>query len=363
MTHWQPVHVLYGGAHLFRPDLMTRAGAVALKALDAHGYPELLVKGVEERVREKLRSAAVEDFRIDFEDGYGIRSDAEEDEHARAAGRTVAAGGVFPKRLGIRIRSLSGATRERGLRTLELFLQEATSLPDNFVVTLPKILHPAEVSTLVRALDTVPEIKIELMIETPQAMRNMGAFVDAAEGRCVGAHFGAYDYMSSCGITFAGQTLLHPVCDFARATMLMQLADRGIDIVDGVTNLIPAGDQAAVHAAWHGHGEAVRHALLSGIYQGWDIHPAQLVSRYATVFQFFAEFAEPAARRLRNFVEQQQQATRMGVQFDDEATVAGLRNFFIRAVRCGAIEPARIREMTGDHFAADGTDAAMPAGR
>lgn len=348
MTHWQPIEVLYGGAHLFRPDLVTRAGVLALKTLDTHGYPLPLLPGVEDRVREKLRTEAVEDFRIDFEDGYGVRSDTEEDEHARVAGRLVAAGEGLPQRIGLRIRSLSGVTAARGLRTLELFLNGAARrLPADFVVTLPKIVEPREVSTLVRALDGLPSVKVELMIETPQAMRNIAAFVEAAEGRCVGAHFGAYDYMSSCGITFAGQTLLHPVCDFARATMQMQLADWGIDVVDGVTNLIPTGDSTAVHAAWLGHAEAVRHALMSGIYQGWDIHPAQLVSRYATVFQFFAEFAESAASRLRNFLQQEQQATRIGVQFDDEATVAGLRTFFSRAVACGAMTPAEVREMAG----------------
>ena len=41
-----------------------------------------LAKNVYERVREKLKQEAVEDFRIDFEDGFGHRPDAEEDEAA-----------------------------------------------------------------------------------------------------------------------------------------------------------------------------------------------------------------------------------------------------------------------------------------
>lgn len=258
----------------------------------------------------------------------------------------VASGIGLPK-IGIRIRALSGVTANRAIRTLEIFLDSVgDGLPREFVVTLPKIVHPHDVSVLVELLQPFPDIRIELMIETPQAMRSIGQLVDACEGRCASVHFGAYDYLSSCGITFAGQTLLHPFCDFARFTMQTELADRAIPVVDGVTNLIPAGETNTVHTAWQEHAKCVRHALLCGIYQGWDIHPAQLVSRYAAVFSFFAENAPPAARRLKNFLEREQQATRIGTQFDDAATVVGLRNFFERAVSCGAMTTAEVEQLT-----------------
>jgi len=59
------------------------------------------------RVLEKLKREPVEDFRIDFEDGYGNRPDAEEDGHAESAALEVARGmqeGSLPPFIGIRIK-------------------------------------------------------------------------------------------------------------------------------------------------------------------------------------------------------------------------------------------------------------------
>ena len=302
---------------------------------------------MEEKLRYKLQIDPVEDFRIDFEDGYGIRSNEEEDHHAKQAASVVATGDELPQRIGIRIRALSGATEERAKRTLHLFLEElGQHIPAGFVVTLPKITSAHEVSQLAELLRPYPGIGIEIMIETPQAMREIQQLVYACEGRCIGAHFGAYDYMASCGITSAGQTLRHPACDFARFTMQMQLADLGIPIADGVTNLLPSGETSTVHAAWKDHADCVHHALTCGIYQGWDIHPAQLVSRYAAVYSFFARNTIVTGQRLKNFLAQEQQATRIGSQFDDAATVEGLKNFFERAVQCGAITSAEAEQLT-----------------
>lgn len=327
-----------------------RAGQIALDALDTHGYPLPLAEGVLERLRDKLRRDPVEDFRIDFEDGYGARTDAEEDGHARAAGAIVASGVDLPRRIGLRIRAFAPDTENRARRTLDLFLNAAAGrLPADLVVTLPKITSPEHVSALAKALQGTP-LRIELMIETPQAMREIQSLVYAAEGRCCGVHFGAYDYLSACGVPFPSQSLRHPMCDFARSTILMQVSDLGIPVCDGVTNLIPAGGQETVRTAWKAHGADVRHTLLAGVYQGWDIHPAQLVSRYATLFQFYAEHSRTAATRLKNFVERERQATRIGAQFDDAATVSGLRNFFVRAIGCGAMTPALAKEMTCEDF-------------
>lgn len=349
----QPVHTLYGGAHLFRAGIAERAGEVALKALDEHGYPLPLPEGVEEKLRRKLGADPVEDFRIDFEDGYGVRSAAEEDEHARNAAAAVASALNLPRRIGIRLRSLSGATEDRARRTLEIFLEKFRwRTPADFVVTLPKVQSSAEVSALIDLLRDFPAIRVELMVETPSALRSISELVFACEGKCAGLHFGAYDFLSACGVSLPGATLRHPLCDFARSTMIVATAGMGVPVVDGVTNLLPVGDTKQIHAAWKLHGDCVRHALLSGIYQGWDIHPAQLVSRYAAVYAFFAENAAAAARRLKNFAERAEQATRIGAQFDDAATVEGLKNFFARAVACGALTAEETKEMTScDIFA------------
>ena len=37
------------------------------------------------------------------------------------------------------------------------------------------------------------------------------------------------------------------------------------------------------------HFDDVRHSLRHAYYQGWDLHPAQLPTRYAAVYSFFLE--------------------------------------------------------------------------
>jgi hypothetical protein len=136
--------------------------------------------------------------------------------------------------------------------------------------------------------------------------------------------------------------------------MQVAYAGTGLWLSDGATNIMPVGPHRAapgaelsaaqieenrqsVHAAWRLHAEHIRHSLEAGFYQGWDLHPAQLPTRYATVFAFFLEGLEAASTRLRNFVEKAAQATLVGDVFDDAATGQGLLNFFLRGVSCGAI--------------------------
>jgi citrate lyase beta subunit len=253
-----------------------------------------------------------------------------------------------PQFFGIRIKPLNGASRERGLRTLDLFMRAiGRRVPHNFIVTLPKIETAGEVRTLVRALEPWPEIRVELMVETPQALRSLPQLIEAAQGRSLAAHFGAYDYCASLGITSARQDLRHPACDFARFTIQMQLAGTGIWLSDGATNLLPMGDRAAVHRGWKLHYDNVRYALENGFYQGWDLHPAQLPARFAAVFGFFLEGLPAASQRLKNFVAQSARATQAGGVFDDAATVRGLVNFFERAVSCGAIPECDLPALTG----------------
>jgi citrate lyase beta subunit len=378
----QPVHTVYGGAHLFRADSAPRLGLRALAALEEHAPDarELarafglddseLAETVRARVEAKLRREPVEDLRIDFEDGFGPRGDAEEDEEARRTAREAAAGleaGALPAGLGIRIKSLGGELRARGLRTLELFLVglvEAAGgqLPAGFVVTLPKISAPEEVRALAAALDALETPRSVLAADGRVALPGL---VAAGDGRVRGAHFGTYDYTAALGITAAEQRMGHPACDFAKSVMQVALAGTEVWLSDGATNVMPVGpyrrepdgapftpeereaNRRAVHAAWRLHAADVRRSLVQGFYQGWDLHPAQLVSRYAALYVFFLEGIDAAADRLRTFVEAAARATLVGDVFDDAATGQGLLNSFLRAVGCGAIDEAEAERRTG----------------
>jgi len=382
----QPVHTVYGGAHLFKADTASRLGALALRALEEYApkpsdlawVPEALAPKVHARVVEKLRREPVEDFRADFEDGYGNRPDDEEDGHAETAAREMAAGmaaGTLPPFIGIRIKPFTEELRERSFRTLELFLTALGPLPDNFVVTLPKVTNPEQVAALADLFDLLEpalglpggSLHLEIMVETPQSILDsqgrcpLPLLVYAARGRCVAAHFGTYDYTASCNITAAHQRMDHPACDFAKHMMQVAFAGTGIQISDGATNVLPVAphrgeeltaeqieeNRAVVHDAWWLHSQHIRHSLINAFYQGWDLHPAQLVTRYATVFAFFLEGLDAASERLRNFVQKAAQATLVGDVFDDAATGQGLLNYFLRAVNCGALSEEEALERSG----------------
>ncbi|HVG08154.1 MAG TPA: phosphoenolpyruvate kinase [Thermoanaerobaculia bacterium] len=385
----QPVHTVYGGAHLFKADTASRLGALALRALEEYApepvdlievadLSEELAPKVHERVIEKLRREPVEDFRADFEDGYGNRPDEEEDGHAQAVAREMAAGlaaGTLPPFIGIRIKPFTEELRERSFRTVELFLTALGPLPDNFVVTLPKVTIPEQVAALADLFDLLEPtlglkagtLRMEVMVETAQSILDaqgrcpLPLLVNAARGRCVAAHFGTYDYTASCSITAAHQSMDHPACDFAKHMMQVAFAGTGTQISDGATNVLPvpphrgeeltaeqiAENRAVVHDAWWIHSQHIRHSLINAFYQGWDLHPAQLVTRYATVFAFFLEGLDAASERLHNFVKKAAQATLVGDVFDDAATGQGLLNYFLRAVNCGAISEEEALERSG----------------
>jgi citrate lyase beta subunit len=373
----QPVHTVYGGAHLFKADLCAKMGAIAEKTLAefapdaatlalAIGIPNHLADTVYARILEKLKREPVEDFRIDFEDGYGNRPDAEEDATAGSAAEEVLKGlaaETLPPFLGIRIKCFSEELKGRSVRTLTRFLAAlGSNVPEHFVVTLPKITGPEQVSALVDVLDQLGSpVKMEMMVETPQSIFMLPQLVRAARGRCVAAHFGTYDYTASLGITAAHQHMLHPACDFARSMMQASLAGTGLWISDGATNIMPVAphrsatlspqdileNRNVVHRAWKLHHDHIRHSLDNAFYQGWDLHPAQLPTRYATVYSFFLEGLNAASERLRNFISKAAQATLVGDVFDDAATGQGLLNYFLRAINCGAIPEDEAPELTG----------------
>jgi citrate lyase beta subunit len=320
------------------------------------------------RVVEKLRREPVEDYRIDFEDGFGIRSDAEEDAAVDAAAAQLSKGleeGTLPPFIGLRVKSFAPESKPRALRTLNRFLKSAGKLPEEFVVTFPKITALDQVSEFMDALAPYPDVGVELMVEASLSLRNLLELVELTAGRCVGAHFGPYDYTASLGITAHSQHLSHPACHFARSIMLMTLAGSGIALSDGPTNILPipphrplpggtdltdsqkSENRLVVHRAWKLHYQHVRDALYNGFYQGWDLHPAQLPVRYAAVYSFFLEGLDLASERLRNFIRMAAQATMVGDVFDDAATGQGLRNYFLRAVSCGAVPGSDILALTG----------------
>ncbi|OLE53321.1 MAG: phosphoenolpyruvate kinase [Acidobacteria bacterium 13_1_20CM_3_53_8] len=420
----QPVHTVYGGAHLFKADSAQRLGSLAQRSLEqfapdfvlfakavglpgADGLDEArageylsriessgesikeekavwLAHAIYTRVWEKLRREPVEDFRIDFEDGYGNRPDAEEDGHAELAAKEVAKGlsaNSLPPFIGIRIKPFTEELKERSIRTLDIFVstlyEEAGKLPENFFITLPKVTIPEQVAALSDLFDALEQsagiesgtLKMEMMIETTQSIinhrgeANIPLLLEAARGRCVAAHFGTYDYTASCNITAAHQHMMHPACDFARNMMQVALGGTGIWLSDGATNIMPVAPHrvaegaklsteqieenlTTVHRAWRLHYEHIQHSLTNAFYQGWDLHPAQLPTRYAAIYAFFLDSLEAASERLRNFVEKAAKATLVGDVFDDAATGQGLLNYFLRAINCGAITESEALELS-----------------
>src|SRR5215204_6426921 len=123
--------------------------------------------------------------------------------------------------------------------------------------------------------------------------------VHAAGGRCVSLHYGTYDYSAACGVAAAYQSLEHPAADHAKAVMQVAAAGTGVRLSDGSTNVVPVGDTAAVRAAWQLHARLVRRSLERGFYQGWDLHPAQLPTRFLATFGFFRDGLHVADYRLR----------------------------------------------------------------
>ena len=411
----QAVHTVYGGANLFKSDTTVKMGEIALKnlqtfaphfvalakALQLQGYKHLpiglkeietlvtrldcmteverkkesswLSYSVYNKIVQKLKTEAVEDFRIDFEDGFGNRPDDEEDATAVNAANELALGmqnNTIAPFIGIRIKPFTEDLKVRGVRTLDIFLSTLLQktngvLPDNFVVMLPKVTIPEQVITLVKLFEIIERqnnlqpgtLKMETMVEATQIImddegRNpLMRIIKASEGRCIAAHFGTYDYTASCNITARYQTMDHPGCDFAHHVTKVALGGTGIFLSDGATNVMPIpphrGDdlsyeqleenRQSVHNAWRTGFKHTMHSLINGLYQGWDLNPAQLPMRYAATYNFFLSSYDDAVYRLKTFVDRAAISTLTGDIFDDAATGQGLLNFFLKAMNCGAI--------------------------
>lgn len=380
----EPVHVIYGGAQLFTAETFAKVGKLALKAIEDYAPTAAEFEGcfeldpklqIFDRVVQKLKTEAIEDYRIDFEDGYGSRPDAEEDKDAIRAAQALAKAfqaSLLPAFIGIRVKSLSNECKARSLRTLNLFVTAlcgATQgkLPPGFLITLPKISSSDEVKFFSNELSQLEAklklpsgaLRFEVMVETPQVLMNrqgtceLPLMIDAAQGRLEAAHFGAYDYTAACGVAAAHQSLGHPACDFARQMMKLAFSGTSVRLSDGATNEMPIGphrskdgkpitpaemeeNRAVVHHAWKKSYQDVSRSLIQGFYQGWDLHPAQIPARYAAIYAFFRQGHAPATRRLKSFLDKAAQATLSGNMFDDAASAQGLLNFFLQGLSCGA---------------------------
>ena len=418
----QPVHTVYGGANRFKSDTTVKLGDAALKSFlnyapdftvlakvlnlkdvdripkskeeiattisrfeklnnaDIKKEPAWLPFLVHKKIIAKLKTEGVEDFRIDFEDGFGNRSDAEEDEAAVNAAQELAKGmkeKTISPFIGIRIKPFTEDLKQRGIRTLDLFLttllqNTGGKLPDNFVVMLPKVTIPQQIEALTKLFEIIEQenkllpysLKMEMMVEATQAVMDADgrnpllSLIRAGKGRCIAAHFGTYDYTASCNITAKYQTMDHPVCDFAHHMTRVALGGTGIMLSDGATNVMPLGphrgenlsekqeneNREVVYNAWRLGYSHTMHSMINGFYQGWDLHPTQLPMRYAAVYTFFLESYEDASLRLKNFIGKAAQATLSGDVFDDAATGQGLLNYFLKALNCGAISEAEVLE-------------------
>jgi citrate lyase beta subunit len=334
----QPVHTVYIPAD--RLDDFRSWGSLAAQAMDEHEFP-----WPDADVREKLAREPIEDLRVDLEDGYGVRDDDQEDAAVRRAAAVLSAG-PRPPFVGLRIKSLEAATRRRALRTLDLFL---SSYQDTFHLTLPKVSGPDQVTALVTILEKLEHgyalaagtLRFEIQIELPSAIlaadgtATVARLITAAGDRCTGLHYGTYDYSAAAGVAAAYQSMDHPAADHAKAVLQAAAAQTGIRLSDGSTNILPVGSRADVHAAWQLHHRLVRRSLERGFYQGWDLHPAQLPTRYAATYAFFRDGRDAAVLRLRRYLERADS----GIA-DEPATARALAAYLLRGLDCGAFTDA-----------------------
>lgn len=393
---YAPVHVFYGGAHLFRADTSAKMGRLALRALEQYatsaedfgkifGINGDLASSVFQRTIAKLSSQPIEDYRIDFEDGFGLRTDKEEDEVATRAAVELTTcllqADARPNSFGIRVKPLNKHHFRRSVRTLDIFFSEVAARlgappTECLCITLPKVMSPQEPAALARLCSnlesglgiTEGSMRVELMIEQAQTIFDssgrlqIAALINAAEGRCSALHFGPHDYAASRKL-ISSDPLAHLSSDVVRELMLLAIAGSNVRLVDGPTSILPVATYSAasansnadeqrssaatIQSAWRLHFGNVRRALDSGIYAGWDLHPAQLPARFAATYSFFEEKIGPLGTRLKSFLGAAAGAMRTGQQFDDAAMANQQLCFIRQALRCGAVSSAEVEVATG----------------
>ena len=311
----QPAHTCYVPADRLRVDEARQWGdeALALLAAEAPDYAVLagilglpITDETYDDVVRILRDRPVADLRVDLEDGYGLRPDDVED--AEVARCTELLAEAPPVSYGARVKSLEAGTAERSLRTLDRWL---TGLHhkglDLGTITLPKVSAPEQVTVAVQAIRQVEAAlgasgtRLELQVETAQGVLDGAGrvtaplLIAAGSGRVTGLHFGTYDFTAGLGVSPQDQRIDAPIADAAKDLLQLAAAGTGVAVSDGSSNILPVGDR--VHHAWRTHAQLVDRALTRGLWQGWDLHPGQLVSRWAATSAFLrARLPEVTAR-------------------------------------------------------------------
>ena len=368
-----PVHTVYVPADRYDAgtprawgrealDLLDRFAPTADALADATGLATERVADVYDRVRAKVASEPIEDLRVDFEDGYGRRADGVEDADLA---RTLAAydgqraDGTLPAWWGIRFKAFEGPTRERGVRTLARFLERTCTdgeVPVGLTLTLPKVTSVDQVRAMALALDRIeatlglPDhvLGFEIQIETAQAIlaadgtAAVAAMVHASDRRASSLVYGTFDYSAGLGIAAPYQAPDHPAADHAKAVMQVAAAQTGVTVSDGATNVVDFSATETAGATWALHTGLVLRSLRNGIYQGWDMCPGHLVSRYLGTYLFFREALHPAAARLAAYLARVE-----GAVMDEPATARMLASALLRGVRCGAVDAAEVQELAG----------------
>jgi citrate lyase beta subunit len=369
----QPIHTVYLPADRFHARTAAEWGGAAAELLtthapDAAALADLveistdLARQVYPRVTAKLTAEPIEDLRIDFEDGYGPRADDEEDAAAVTAATELARAarnGAAPQFSGIRFKSMEASTRRRGIRTVDVFLSTLAAengLPDGLMLTLPKVTDPAQVEAFAMACEAWEHanglvngrLRFEVQIETPQAIlgpdgsANVARIIRAGGGRVSGLHYGTYDFSAACGVSADFQSLAHPIADHAKSVMQLAAAGTGVRLSDGSSNVLPTGDANSILGAWRLHARLVRRSLERAYYQGWDLHPGHLVTRYAATFAFYRKAFPAAADRLRSYLG----GTSGGI-LDEPATAQSLAALLVRGLQCGALDSDEVTERSG----------------
>lgn len=364
----QPVHTVYVPADRFDSGLVPAYGVAATAVIEEHaaGFADVVGDAdIVARVRAKLAAEPVEDLRIDFEDGYVGKSDADEDADAVRAASALAESrrrGESAPFTGIRMKSLEAPTRRRAVRTLTAFvaaLVEGGGSLDGWVVTLPKVTSVAQVEAMVEACETLESeldlaagsLRFEIQVETPQSILGpdgtalVAPMIHAAGARLVGLHYGTYDYSAFCGIVAEQQSLAHPVADHAKLVMQAAAAGTGVRLSDGSTNILPVGTAPEIAAAWANHHRLVRRSLERGYYQGWDLHPAQLPTRYAATYAFYRDGLPRALSRLAAYTASHTESSMTGIA-DEPATARALAAYLLRGLDCGAVDESEVLAAT-----------------
>lgn len=369
----QPVHTVYVPADRYTPALPGEWGAAALDLVAQHGGLAALAadlglggdvaEQVAARVDTKLRTAPIEDLRLDFEDGYGDRGDAAEDADSVTAAGAVAdalEAGTSPDFIGIRFKCFEAPTRRRGIRTLDLFLgsllERVGQVPEQLVLTFPKVSTVSQVEAMVSVCEALESahglergaLGFEIQVETPQLILGpdgsapVATAIHVAGGRVTSLHYGTYDYSASLGVAAEYQSMEHPVADYAKDVMQVAVAGTGVHLSDGSTNILPVGTAEQILSAWRLHYRLMRRSLERAIYQGWDLHPAQLPTRFIATIAFYREGFGRAAGRLRAYLTK----TGGGV-LDEPATARALARYLYRGYACGAVTEAEVISAVG----------------